>query len=124
VIAVESDVYSGLGDRRYDLIVSNPPYVNLDEWRGLAPEYHAEPRLGLEAGDDGLDCVRRILRDAHRHLKPDGVLVVEVGSSAEALEAAYPEVPFYWLDFERGGDGVFLLTAEQIDRHNEIFQTS
>ncbi|CAI8972286.1 50S ribosomal protein L3 N(5)-glutamine methyltransferase [Methylocaldum szegediense] len=124
VIAIESDVYSGLDDRRYDLIVSNPPYVNLNEWRGLAPEYHAEPRLGLEAGNDGLDCVRRILRDAHRHLKPDGVLVVEVGSSAGALESAYPDVPFYWLEFERGGDGVFLLTAEQIDQHKEIFQTS
>lgn len=124
VSTIESDIYSKLGDRRYDLIVSNPPYVNLDEWRGLAPEYHAEPRLGLEAGEDGLDCVRRILRDAHHHLKPDGILVVEVGSSAEALELAYPEVPFYWLDFERGGEGVFLLTAEQVDRHNELFQES
>ncbi|WP_434111881.1 50S ribosomal protein L3 N(5)-glutamine methyltransferase [Methylocaldum sp. GT1TLB] len=124
VNAIKSDVYSELGDRRYDLIVSNPPYVNLDEWRGLAPEYHAEPRLGLEAGEDGLDCVRRILRDAHRHLKPEGVLVVEVGSSAEALETAYPEVPFYWLDFERGGEGVFLLTAEQVDRCSKLFQKS
>lgn len=116
VWALESDVYSALAGRQYDLIVSNPPYVNLAEWQGLAPEYHAEPRLGLEAGGDGLDCVRRILRDARRHLKPNGILVVEVGSAAEALEAAYPEVAFHWLEFERGGEGVFLLTAEQLER--------
>ena len=114
VRAVESDLYAALGGRHYDLIVSNPPYVNMEEWRRLPLEYHAEPRLGLESGETGLDCVRRILQGAEAHLKPGGILVVEVGSSAEALEEAYPEVPFYWLDFERGGDGVFLLTAEQL----------
>lgn len=116
VRAVESDVYGALGGQRYDLIVSNPPYVNLAEWRGLPAEFHAEPRLGLEAGEDGLDCVRSILKGAARHLKPNGVLVVEVGSAAEALEAAYPDLPFCWLDFERGGEGVFLLTAAQVSR--------
>jgi ribosomal protein L3 glutamine methyltransferase len=116
VRAVESDVYAALGDKRYDLIVSNPPYVNLAEWRGLPAEFHAEPRLGLEAGEDGLDCVRSILKGAARHLKPNGILVVEVGSAAEALEAAYPDLPFCWLDFERGGEGVFLLTAPQVSR--------
>jgi ribosomal protein L3 glutamine methyltransferase len=124
VRAVESDLYAGLGARRYDLIVSNPPYVNLAEWRALPAEFHAEPRLGLEAGEDGLDCVRKILRDAGRHLKPNGILVVEVGSAADALVMAYPEVPFYWLDFERGGDGIFLLTAEQVNRFNGFFQGS
>jgi ribosomal protein L3 glutamine methyltransferase len=124
VRAVESDLYAGLGARHYDLIVSNPPYVNLAEWRALPAEFHAEPRLGLEAGEDGLDCVRKILRDAGRHLKPNGILVVEVGSAADALVMAYPEVPFYWLDFERGGDGIFLLTAEQINRFNGFFQGS
>ena len=114
VRAVQSDVYAGLGERRYDLIVSNPPYVNLDEWRALPPEFHAEPRLGLESGADGLNCVRKILQGAARHLKPDGILVVEVGSAADALVEAYPEVPFFWLDFERGGDGVFLLDAKQV----------
>ncbi len=114
VRAVQSDVYAGLGERRYDLIVSNPPYVNLDEWRALPPEFHAEPRLGLESGADGLNCVRKILQGAAGHLKPDGILVVEVGSAADALVEAYPEVPFFWLDFERGGDGVFLLDAKQV----------
>lgn len=122
VQAVESDLYEALGGRRYDLIVSNPPYVNRDEWQNLPPEYHAEPRLGLESGETGLDCVRRILQGAEAHLKPNGILVVEVGSSAEALEYAYPEVPFCWLDFERGGEGVFLLTAEQVNAFREVFQ--
>lgn len=114
VRVIESDLFAGLGDKRYDLIVSNPPYVNIAEWQALPPEYHAEPKLGLASGADGLDCVRRILREAESHLKPDGVLIVEVGSSAEALEEAYPGLAFCWLDFERGGDGVFLLTAGQL----------
>jgi ribosomal protein L3 glutamine methyltransferase len=117
---VESDLYEDLGERRYDLIVSNPPYVNLAEWRALPAEYHAEPRLGLEAGEDGLTCVRRILAGARAHLKPEGILVVEVGSSADALEMAYPGVPFYWLEFECGGEGVFLLTAGQLDRFRDV----
>ncbi|CAL1241155.1 50S ribosomal protein L3 N(5)-glutamine methyltransferase [Candidatus Methylocalor cossyra] len=118
---VQSDLYAGLGDRRYDLIVSNPPYVSREEWQRLAPEYHAEPRLGLEAGDDGLDCVRRILRGAAGHLGPEGVLVVEVGGAAAALERAYPDVPFLWLEFERGGEGVFVLTATELDRFHGRF---
>lgn len=118
---VEGDLFDGLAPRRYDIIVSNPPYVNSAEWQQLPAEYHAEPRIGLESGADGLDCVRRILREAEAHLKPGGILVVEVGSSAEALERAYPKVPFCWLDFERGGDGVFLLTVEQLAQHRDSF---
>lgn len=121
VQAVQSDLFERLEGKRYDLIVSNPPYVNCEEWRDLPPEYHAEPRLGLESGATGLDCVRRILREAESHLKPGGLLVVEVGSSAEALEYAYPGVPFCWVDFERGGDGVFLFTAEQLAEYREHF---
>ncbi len=121
VNALRSDLFDALGDKRYDLIISNPPYVNSEEWRDLPPEYHAEPRLGLESGETGLDCVRRILREAEAHLKPEGLLIVEVGSSSDALEYAYPDVPFCWLDFERGGDGVFLLTAEQLAQCRERF---
>lgn len=118
VTLVRSDLYAELPvGKRYDLIVSNPPYVNRAEWQSLPGEYHAEPRLGLESGEDGLDCVRRILQAAAQWLKPEGILVVEVGSSALALEAAYPEIPFLWLEFERGGDGVFLLTAEQVFKY-------
>lgn len=121
---VRGDLFQGLGETRYDVIVSNPPYVNRAEWEGLPIEYHAEPRMGLESGEDGLDCVRRILAQAGRHLRAGGILVVEVGSSAETLEAAYPEVPFTWLDFERGGDGVFLLTAEQVAEYGKQFHAA
>ena len=114
VHAIESDLYSALGSKRYDLIVSNPPYVNLAEWQSLPPEFHAEPRLGLESGEDGLDCVRRILQEAASYLKPQGILIVEVGNSADRLVKAYPEFPFYWLDFERGGEGVFLIAHENL----------
>ncbi len=114
VTAICSDLFDKLDGKRYDLIVSNPPYVASEEWRNLPKEYHAEPRLGLESGESGLDCVRRILKLAHAHLKPDGLLIVEVGNSAEALEYAYQDVNFCWLEFERGGDGVFIMTAEQL----------
>ena len=110
---VVSDVYSEMHGR-YDLIVSNPPYVDADTMAALDPEFRREPRLGLEAGADGLDCVRRILAGANRHLRSGGVLVCEVGASRAALERAFPAVPFTWLDLSRGGEGVFLLTGEQL----------
>ena len=108
-----SDVYVGVSDR-YDLIVSNPPYVDAETMAKLDPEYLHEPRIGLEAGADGLDCVRRILAGASEHLRPGGVLVCEVGASRRALESAYPAVPFTWLDLARGGEGVFLLDSVQL----------
>ncbi len=95
----------------YDLVISNPPYVPQASLRALPPEYAHEPEEALAAGPDGLDCVRRLLAGAGRLLAPHGVLVVEVGEAAGALEAAYPGLSFTWLEFERGGEGVFLLGA-------------
>ena len=106
---LRSDVYSEVRGR-YDLIVGNPPYVDAAAMASLDPEYRHEPRIGLEAGTDGLDCVRRILDGAGEHLRPGGVLVCEVGASRAALERACPETAFTWLALERGGEGVFLLT--------------
>jgi ribosomal protein L3 glutamine methyltransferase len=111
---VESDHFAALSRRSYDIIVSNPPYVGAREMRGLPREYRHEPRHALESGRDGLDSVATILRAAARHLKPLGLLVCEVGNTERLLARAYPKVPFTWLDFERGGGGVFALTREQL----------
>lgn len=111
---VESDHFTALSRRSYDIIVSNPPYVGAREMRGLPREYRHEPRHALESGRDGLDSVATILRAAGRHLKPLGLLVCEVGNTERLLARAYPKVPFTWLDFERGGGGVFVLTREQL----------
>ncbi len=121
VRVVRSDVYAELAGERYDLIVSNPPYVSEAEMATLPPEYHREPRLGLAAGEDGMAVVARILVEAPEHLNEDGILVCEVGASADLLMARYPDVPFLWLDFERGGDGVFLLTAGQLAEFHDVF---
>ncbi|MBL8267373.1 50S ribosomal protein L3 N(5)-glutamine methyltransferase [Steroidobacter sp.] len=112
--AVQSDVFDGVPDERYDVIVSNPPYVGDEELAGLPEEYRREPVLGLHGGRDGLDIVHRILDQAAAHLQPNGILIVEVGNSEDALVAALPRMPFMWLEFERGGGGVFLLTREQL----------
>jgi ribosomal protein L3 glutamine methyltransferase len=111
---VQSDHFTALARRSYDIIVSNPPYVGTREMGGLPREYRHEPRRALHSGRDGLDSVATILRAAGRHLRPLGLLVVEVGNTERLLARAYPKVPFTWLDFERGGGGVFVLTREQL----------
>jgi len=110
------DVYAPLGDARYDLIVSNPPYVSDAEMQELPAEYLHEPDLALRAGADGLDVVRRILDGLSRHLEPGGALFVEVGDSEVRVQEAFPELPLTWLEFEHGGGGVFLLRAEDLKR--------
>jgi ribosomal protein L3 glutamine methyltransferase len=114
---VPSDHFSALQGRRYDIIVSNPPYVGQREMKSLPPEYRHEPQMALAAGRDGLDSVRVILREAASHLQPGGILVVEVGNTETVLRRRYPRAPFLWLEFERGGGGVFLLTREQLEAH-------
>lgn len=116
VRAVRSDVYSHLSDRRYDVIVTNPPYVGREELRDLPDEYRREPELGLFGGEDGLDIMRRILAGAFEHLQPGGILIGEVGNTEDALQDAFPDLPFIWLEFERGGGGVFVLTRKELKR--------
>jgi ribosomal protein L3 glutamine methyltransferase len=111
---IRSDLFGQLPARRYDLIVSNPPYVPQDKIDELPAEYRHEPRLGLAAGADGLDLVERILRDCLPYLTRNGVLLVEVGDREELLQERYPHVPFTWVEFERGGDGVFLLNMPDV----------
>jgi ribosomal protein L3 glutamine methyltransferase len=114
VFAMQSDLFDSLVGQKFDLIVSNPPYVDADDLATMPPEYHAEPEIGLGSGDDGLDFTRRLLHEASDYLTDDGVLIVEVGNSWVALEEAYPDLPFTWIEFERGGHGVFMLTKADL----------
>ena len=118
---IESDLFSNLQGRCYDLIVCNPPYVDAEDMANLPDEYRHEPELGLAAGNNGLDLVIPMLRDAKHHLNPEGVIIVEVGNSEEALAELFPEVPFMWLSFEYGGEGVFMLDAKEVQKHHDVF---
>lgn len=109
----ECDVFGKLGTR-YDVIVSNPPYVDAEAMAALPAEYRAEPSMALAGGEDGLDIIRRIIDEAPAHLMPNGILVVEVGNDRPALEKAYPALPFVWLETTAGEDFVFLLTADDL----------
>jgi len=117
----ESNLFSNLPPKKYDVIVSNPPYVSAQEMSELPKEFQHEPELALAAGTQGLDIALHILREASAYLAPHGIVIIEVGNSEYALAEQFPDVPFTWLEFERGGGGVFLLTAEQLAEHRNKF---
>ena len=121
VAAIESDLFSNL-QPGYDLILSNPPYVDAEDLADMPAEYQHEPAMGLGSGNDGLDITRQILANACDYLNPEGILVVEVGNSWIHLEAQFPDVPFTWVEFEHGGDGVFVFTREQLAAHQHHFR--
>lgn len=120
VRALQADGFDGL-EERYDLIISNPPYVDREEMQALPDEYRHEPALALASGDDGLDFTRRVLLEAADRLTDDGVLIVEVGASDRHVMDAWPEVPFLWFEFERGGHGVFMLDRQQLIDYRDHF---
>ena len=124
VSLIQSDLFDAFAGRRYDLIVTNPPYATNQEIAALPPEYHFEPELALAAGEQGLDIIARILAQTGAHLNPDGILVAEVGNNCEALQAQFPDVPFMRLTTLTGDESVFMLTAEQLAEHRSIFQAS
>lgn len=109
-----ADLYDGIPDKQYQLIVTNPPYVNQSSMDDLPPEYMHEPQMALAGGFDGMDIVRRIVRTAGEKLTDDGLLIVEIGNEAENAIAAFPELELTWLSTSGGDDRVFLLTAEQL----------
>jgi ribosomal protein L3 glutamine methyltransferase len=114
VHTIESDLYTQLDGQRYDVIVSNPPYVNADGMGALPAEYLQEPQLALASGEDGLVHIRSILKQAHLHLKPGGILVAEIGHNRDALEAAFPELPFSWLETSGSDEFVFILAEDAL----------
>ena len=124
VEAIKSDLFDGLHDRRYDLIVSNPPYVTEDEYAALPGEYSHEPKLGLTSGADGLDICLRMLDQAADYLSDDGLLIVEVGESEHALAVLLPELPFIWIEFKVGAMGVFALERRDLIEHAEVIRAA
>ena len=117
---IESDLFENLTNSKFDLIVSNPPYVDKQDLLSMPPEYHYEPKISLMAGDDGLSFVLRILRDVRDFLTEKGVLIVEVGNSRSALESMFPSIPFFWFEFSEGDAGVFMLTRDDLDAYSEL----
>jgi ribosomal protein L3 glutamine methyltransferase len=106
---IQSDLFNNLQGKQYDIIISNPPYVDADSVAALPAEYLHEPKLSLGSGTDGLDATREILKQAAKHLTPHGILIVEIGHNRDVLETAYPDLPFTWLDVSAGDEFVFLL---------------
>ncbi|WP_350446551.1 50S ribosomal protein L3 N(5)-glutamine methyltransferase [Pseudomonas solani] len=123
VFTVQGDGFEGLPNQRFDLILSNPPYVDAEDFADMPEEFQHEPAMGLACGDDGLDLVRRMLAEAADHLTERGTLIIEVGNSQVHVEALYPEVDFTWLEFAHGGHGVFLLSASQCREHQALFRS-
>jgi ribosomal protein L3 glutamine methyltransferase len=121
VIPIRSDLFRDMPPMKYDLIVTNPPYVDEEDMSDLPDEFQCEPELGLASGTDGLDLTRRILASAPDFLTEKGVLICEVGNSMVHLIEQYPDVPFTWLEFEHGGNGVFMLTRQQLAECHEHF---
>lgn len=122
VTAIQSDLFTNLVGKQYDLIISNPPYVDADEIAVMPVEFHHEPMLGLASGQDGLDLTRKMLAEAANYLTDNGVLIIEVGASDEALMAAYPELPFYWFEFEHGGMGVFAVNKSELIAYADVLE--
>jgi ribosomal protein L3 glutamine methyltransferase len=114
VFPIQSDCFENLQGQKFDLIVSNPPYVDEEDLADMPDEYHAEPPIGLASGADGLDFTRRLLSEVADYLTDEGILVVEVGNSWVALAEAYPDLRLEWVKFERGGDGVFVISAQEL----------
>ncbi len=108
------DLFAAVSGETYDLVLANPPYVDAADLDAMPAEYRHEPRMALQAGADGLDFARRILAQARAFLNPGGILVLEVGNSADALMEAFPDLPFFWFDFEHGGDGICMLEQSQL----------
>lgn len=121
VFPLHSDLFNDLPQDRYDLIVTNPPYVDLEDLSDMPEEFHHEPEMALGSGSDGLDITKRILAQAADYLNDNGVLVCEVGNSMVHLIEQFPNVPFNWLEFKNGGLGVFSLTREQLLAHRHLF---
>ena len=120
VRAIHSDLFNALDGEVYDLIVTNPPYVDAADLASMPNEYHHEPEMALGSGHDGLDITRRILKEAGRHLSEQGLLVVEVGNSEVHLMEAYPELPLIWVELEEGGNGVFVIDAPSLRAHQDL----
>ena len=124
VTPIQSDLFAGVPGQRYDIIVTNPPYVDAEDMADLPAEYLHEPELGLAAGGDGLDLVRTILRQAPEHLNDNGILICEVGNSKVHMQSLWPQVPFTWLEFERGGEGVFMMTKAQLQEYANVLASA
>ena len=122
VFPMQSDLFDAIPEgAQYDLIVSNPPYVDEEDIGDMPDEFHHEPQIALASGADGLDLTKRILKQSPDYLTDNGILVVEVGNSMVHLVQQFPDVPFLWVEFERGGDGVFVLTKEQLLQYQSHF---